>query len=150
MAEGVRHGMLGATSPDPGRHSAALLGWVVVAGCGPGGACFDRGAGSFRHRLGGVTPAKEGMGQATVSWPSLALLSPGLDDFSTGALRATPPTALRCFVTWAAPLRPPEADGQFAFLGFQLLGVETFGEAEFWLALIKLIGLVAYFLFSIV
>ncbi|KAK3352753.1 amino acid permease/ SLC12A domain-containing protein [Lasiosphaeria hispida] len=38
----------------------------------------------------------------------------------------------------------------FAFLGFQLLGVETFGEAEFWLALIKLIGLVAYFLFSIV
>lgn len=39
---------------------------------------------------------------------------------------------------------------QFAFLGFQLLGVESFGEAEFWLALIKLIGLVAYFLFSIV
>ncbi|KAK3389290.1 amino acid permease-like protein [Podospora didyma] len=36
------------------------------------------------------------------------------------------------------------------FLGFQLLGVETFGEAEFWLALIKLVGLVAYFLFSIV
>jgi amino acid transporter len=29
------------------------------------------------------------------------------------------------------------------------LGVETFGEAEFWLALIKIIGLVAYFLFSI-
>ncbi len=40
--------------------------------------------------------------------------------------------------------------GQFAFLAFQLLGVETFGEAEFWLALIKLIGLVAYFIFSIV
>ncbi len=39
---------------------------------------------------------------------------------------------------------------QFAFLGFQLLGVESFGEAEFWLALIKLIGLVAYFLFSII
>lgn len=38
---------------------------------------------------------------------------------------------------------------QFAFLGFQLLGVESFGEAEFWLALIKLVGLVAYFLFSI-
>jgi yeast amino acid transporter len=38
---------------------------------------------------------------------------------------------------------------QFAFLGFQLLGVETFGEAEFWLALLKLGGLVAYFLFSI-
>ena len=35
------------------------------------------------------------------------------------------------------------------FLGFQLLGVEAFGEAEFWLALIKLFGLVAYFLFSI-
>lgn len=38
----------------------------------------------------------------------------------------------------------------FAFLGFQLLGVTTFGEAEFWLALIKLLGLTAYFLFSIV
>ncbi|KAK4141777.1 amino acid permease/ SLC12A domain-containing protein [Dichotomopilus funicola] len=38
----------------------------------------------------------------------------------------------------------------FAFLGFQLLGVETFGEAEFWLALIKIIGLIAYFIFSIV
>lgn len=38
---------------------------------------------------------------------------------------------------------------QFAFLGFQLLGVETFGEAEFWLALLKLGGLVAYFFFSI-
>ncbi|KAK5654479.1 hypothetical protein OQA88_7107 [Cercophora sp. LCS_1] len=38
----------------------------------------------------------------------------------------------------------------FAFLGFQLLGVETFGEAEFWLALLKLIGLIAYFLFSII
>ncbi|ORY68244.1 amino acid permease/ SLC12A domain-containing protein [Pseudomassariella vexata] len=36
------------------------------------------------------------------------------------------------------------------FLGFQLLGVETFGEAEFWLALIKLLGLVMFFLFSIV
>jgi len=35
-------------------------------------------------------------------------------------------------------------------LGFQLLGVETFGEAEFWLALIKLFGLVAYFFFSII
>jgi amino acid transporter len=35
------------------------------------------------------------------------------------------------------------------FLGFQLLGVEAFGEAEFWLALVKLFGLVAYFLFSI-
>lgn len=39
---------------------------------------------------------------------------------------------------------------QFAFLGFQLLGVETFGEAEFWLALIKLVGLCAFFLFSLV
>ncbi|KAL2165023.1 hypothetical protein VTH06DRAFT_319 [Thermothelomyces fergusii] len=38
----------------------------------------------------------------------------------------------------------------FAFLAFQLLGVETFGEAEFWLALVKIIGLIAYFLFSIV
>ncbi|PSR80666.1 putative amino acid transporter [Coniella lustricola] len=38
----------------------------------------------------------------------------------------------------------------FAFLGFQLLGVEAFGEAEFWLALIKLGGLVAFFIFAIV
>lgn len=36
-----------------------------------------------------------------------------------------------------------------AFLAFQLLGVESFGEAEFWLALIKLLGLTAYFLFAI-
>lgn len=35
-----------------------------------------------------------------------------------------------------------------AFLGFQLLGVTAFGEAEFWLALIKLIGLVAFFFFA--
>ncbi|OCK84072.1 hypothetical protein K432DRAFT_378912 [Lepidopterella palustris CBS 459.81] len=38
----------------------------------------------------------------------------------------------------------------FFFLAFQLLGIETFGEAEFWLALIKLLGLVAYFLFAII
>ncbi len=31
-----------------------------------------------------------------------------------------------------------------------MLGVESFGEAEFWLALIKLLGLAAYFLFSII
>ncbi|KAI0143640.1 amino acid permease-like protein [Xylariaceae sp. FL1272] len=37
-----------------------------------------------------------------------------------------------------------------AFLGFQLLGVETFGEAEFWLALLKLAGLIAYYIFAIV
>ena len=38
----------------------------------------------------------------------------------------------------------------FAFLGFQLLGVEAFGEAEFWLALVKLVGLTAYFIFAII
>lgn len=38
----------------------------------------------------------------------------------------------------------------FSFLAFQLLGVEAFGEAEFWLALIKLGGLVAYFIFAII
>ncbi|KAH7311974.1 amino acid transporter-like protein [Rhexocercosporidium sp. MPI-PUGE-AT-0058] len=38
----------------------------------------------------------------------------------------------------------------FFFLAFQLLGVEVFGEAEFWLALLKLTGLVAYFFFSII
>lgn len=36
------------------------------------------------------------------------------------------------------------------FLGFQLLGVTAFGEAEFWLALLKLGGLFAYFMFSII
>lgn len=36
------------------------------------------------------------------------------------------------------------------FMGFQLLGVEAFGEAEFWLALMKLLGLTAYFVFSII
>jgi amino acid transporter len=36
------------------------------------------------------------------------------------------------------------------FLGFQLLGVTAFGEAEFWLAIFKLGGLCAYFIFSIV
>ncbi|KAI5462899.1 amino acid permease/ SLC12A domain-containing protein [Mariannaea sp. PMI_226] len=36
------------------------------------------------------------------------------------------------------------------FLGFQLLGIEAFGEAEFWLALIKLLGLTAYFFFAII
>lgn len=38
----------------------------------------------------------------------------------------------------------------FAFLGFQMLGVESFGEAEFWLALVKLAGLCAYFIFAII
>ncbi|KHN98621.1 general amino acid permease AGP3 [Metarhizium album ARSEF 1941] len=36
------------------------------------------------------------------------------------------------------------------FTAFQLLGVEAFGEAEFWLALFKILGLSAYFIFSIV
>nr|OQO16864.1 hypothetical protein B0A51_16529 [Rachicladosporium sp. CCFEE 5018] len=36
------------------------------------------------------------------------------------------------------------------FLAFQMLGVEAFGEAEFWLALMKLLGLTAYFLFAII
>ncbi|KAA8916761.1 hypothetical protein TRICI_001059 [Trichomonascus ciferrii] len=38
----------------------------------------------------------------------------------------------------------------FLFLGFQLLGIVAFGEAEFWLALIKLLGLIAFFFFSII
>ncbi len=38
----------------------------------------------------------------------------------------------------------------FAFLAFQMLGVESFGEAEFWLGLLKLLGLGAYFIFSVV
>ena len=38
----------------------------------------------------------------------------------------------------------------FFFFGFQLMGVEAFGEAEFWLALVKLVGLSAFFVFSII
>ncbi|CAI6342243.1 unnamed protein product [Periconia digitata] len=38
----------------------------------------------------------------------------------------------------------------FAFLAFQMLGVESFGEAEFWLALMKVFGLISYFMFSII
>lgn len=38
---------------------------------------------------------------------------------------------------------------QFSFTAFQMLGVETFGEAEFWLALFKLVGLIAFFFFSL-
>lgn len=37
-----------------------------------------------------------------------------------------------------------------AFMAFQLLGVEAFGEAEFWLAWTKLLGLSAYFIFAII
>lgn len=36
------------------------------------------------------------------------------------------------------------------FMAFQMLGIEAFGEAEFWLALLKLLGLTAYFIFAIV
>lgn len=36
------------------------------------------------------------------------------------------------------------------FLGFQFLGVGAFGEAEFWLALTKIVGIVAFYIFSIV
>lgn len=36
------------------------------------------------------------------------------------------------------------------FGSFQMLGVETFGEVEFWLALIKILGLFAYFFFAII
>lgn len=38
----------------------------------------------------------------------------------------------------------------FAFLAFQLIGVTAFGEAEFWLALVKLLGLTAFFVFAII
>lgn len=37
-----------------------------------------------------------------------------------------------------------------AFLAFQFLGVGAFGEAEYWLALFKLLGLVIFYIFSIV
>lgn len=37
-----------------------------------------------------------------------------------------------------------------AFMAFQFLGVGTLGEAEFWLALTKIIGIFAFYLFSII
>lgn len=37
-----------------------------------------------------------------------------------------------------------------AFLAFQFLGVGSFGEAEYWLAMLKIVGLVAFYLFSII
>lgn len=36
------------------------------------------------------------------------------------------------------------------FMGFQFLGVKTFGEFEFWLALFKIFGFIAFYIFSIV
>lgn len=38
----------------------------------------------------------------------------------------------------------------FGFEIFQLLGVEAFGESEYWLALFKIFGLIAYYIFSII
>lgn len=37
-----------------------------------------------------------------------------------------------------------------AFMAFQFLGVGAFGEAEFWLALFKIIGIIAFYIFSII
>lgn len=37
-----------------------------------------------------------------------------------------------------------------AFLAFQFLGVSKFGEAEYWLALFKIVGIVAFYIFSII
>lgn len=36
------------------------------------------------------------------------------------------------------------------FQGFQMIGIEAFGEAEYWLAWIKIWGLLAYYIFSII
>ncbi|CAK7901966.1 general amino acid permease Agp3p [[Candida] anglica] len=38
----------------------------------------------------------------------------------------------------------------FAFLAFQFLGVKAFGEAEYWLALFKIVALIAFYIFSII
>jgi amino acid transporter len=38
----------------------------------------------------------------------------------------------------------------FAFLAFQFLGVAAFGEAEYWLALFKIICLVTFYIFAII
>ncbi|SCU92290.1 LADA_0F15632g1_1 [Lachancea dasiensis] len=36
------------------------------------------------------------------------------------------------------------------FMGFQMLGVGAFGECEYWLAWLKILGLIAFYLFSVV
>lgn len=36
------------------------------------------------------------------------------------------------------------------FLSFQLLGVDSYGEAEYWLALVKIIGLTAFYIFALI
>ncbi|ODQ78335.1 hypothetical protein BABINDRAFT_65824 [Babjeviella inositovora NRRL Y-12698] len=36
------------------------------------------------------------------------------------------------------------------FMAFQFLGVEAFGELEFWLALFKIVGLITFYIFSII
>ncbi|KAH3681145.1 hypothetical protein WICPIJ_007893 [Wickerhamomyces pijperi] len=36
------------------------------------------------------------------------------------------------------------------FQAFQMIGVEAFGEAEYWLAWVKILGLLAYYVFSVV
>ncbi|KAM3076087.1 General amino acid permease [Clarireedia jacksonii] len=56
------------------------------------------------------------------------------------------------FIIWAAVLANEynTLSSIFTFWSDALLGVTAFGEAEFWLALLKLGGLVAFFIFSII
>lgn len=37
-----------------------------------------------------------------------------------------------------------------AFLAFQFLGVSKFGEAEYWLAMFKIVGIIAFYIFAII
>ncbi|KNB09800.1 hypothetical protein FOXG_10278 [Fusarium oxysporum f. sp. lycopersici 4287] len=123
---------------------------------------------------------KRGLKNRHLSMMALAgIIGPGLLVGAGGALNVGGPAALligfgvvgwNYFVIWAAVLANeynvicsiltywgPVVPlwGYFlifwtVFMGFQLLGVEAFGEAEFWLALMKLLGLTAYFIFAII
>ncbi|KAL2887602.1 amino acid permease [Ceratocystis lukuohia] len=87
----------------------------------------------------------QSLGEITTLYPSGGAFTSLADRFVDKAFGVA--VGWNYFIIWVAVLA--NEYNTFAFLAFQLLGVETFGEAEFWLALFKLVGLVAYFLFSI-
>ncbi|KAG8169020.1 hypothetical protein KVR01_001769 [Diaporthe batatas] len=93
----------------------------------------------------------QSLGELTTLYPSGGAFTALADRFVDKAFGVA--VGWNYFIIWFAVLANEYnaiSSILFAFLGFQLLGIETFGEAEFWLALVKLGGLVAFFLFSIV
>ncbi|KAJ5333897.1 uncharacterized protein N7506_007680 [Penicillium brevicompactum] len=53
------------------------------------------------------------------------------------------------FLLWAVRITFPVIFWSVIFMSFALLGVWAFGEAEFWLALVKIIAILSFFLCSI-